>query len=56
MASHLNMEQVKEVVRHLLGMMSMHAADGSACFFSKTSWMAVHSGLLGLKYLLASRP
>lgn len=58
LASHLDMDQVKEVIRHLLGMMSMHeagSAAGSTCFFSKTSWMAVHSGLLGLKYLLASR-
>ncbi|BHF77980.1 btaf1 RNA polymerase II, B-TFIID transcription factor-associated, 170kDa [Sparganum proliferum] len=55
LASHLDVDQVKEVIRHLLGMMSMHETGGGACFLSKTSWMAVHSGLLGLKYLLASR-
>ncbi|KAL7056625.1 hypothetical protein AAHC03_021014 [Spirometra sp. Aus1] len=55
LAGHLDVDQVKEVIRHLLGMMSMHETGGGTCFLSKTSWMAVHSGLLGLKYLLASR-
>lgn len=63
---HLTTEQVLLVVKHLIFLVSLNdeavtklctnipcQKDNSNA--SKNSWMIAHGGLLGIKYLLASR-
>lgn len=56
---HLTTDQAVLVAKHLVYLASVDddrvLSPGSSYGDGRTSWMVVHGGLLGIKYLLASR-